>query len=177
MKAGYDEVHDPAEVTARIGRLAAQTVIFDIEPLIAVWDTSQETLDRGLRLVTEQLTAVSSVRVVCFATNSDRLPSALPELTGVRVEYRAQAFKPVRTASYRGLPYPGVVVGDQILTDGLLARRLGYTFLHYRPRPGGTPFGPRLLSGFGELLRPLLFSRVADRGRPGGRNAAGGGWR
>jgi predicted HAD superfamily phosphohydrolase YqeG len=159
VNAGYAEVHDLDEVTARIRHLAPQTVVFDIEPLIAVWDTSQEALDHGIGLIIEQLVAVPSVRVVCFATNSARLPSAVPDVAGVRVEYFADARKPVRTASYRGLPSPGAVVGDQVLTDGLLARRLGYTFLHYRPRPGGAPFGPRVLSAFGEVLRPLLFSR------------------
>jgi predicted HAD superfamily phosphohydrolase YqeG len=47
--------------------------------------------------------------------------------------YLASAVKPLRTAAYRALPRPGAVIGDQLSTDGLLARRLGYTFLHWRP--------------------------------------------
>jgi hypothetical protein len=51
------------------------------------------------------------------------------------------------------------VVGDQIATDGILARRIGYSFLHLRLPPERMPAGPRLLSGCGEALRPLLFGR------------------
>jgi hypothetical protein len=51
------------------------------------------------------------------------------------------------------------VVGDQIATDGILARRIGYSFLHLRPPPEHMPAGPRLLSGCGDALRPLLFGR------------------
>jgi hypothetical protein len=59
--------------------------------------------------------------------------------------YVASAGKPLRTASYRVLPRPGAVIGDQVATDGLLARRLGYTFLHWSPPLTGVPLGPRLM--------------------------------
>jgi hypothetical protein len=52
-----------------------------------------------------------------------------------------------------------VVIGDQLGTDGALARRLGYAFLQYCPDPGGIPAGPRLMDWFGRLARPLLFTR------------------
>ncbi len=82
---------------------------------------------------------------------------------GVRAEYLASAGKPLRTAYYRAFPRPGVVIGDQLATDGALARRLGYAFLQYRPEPGslpgGLPAGPRLMDWGGRLVRPLLFAR------------------
>jgi hypothetical protein len=42
-----------------------------------------------------------------------------------------------------------VVIGDQVATDGMLARRLGYTFLHYRPGLERVPviIGPRSRAG------------------------------
>lgn len=43
------------------------------------------------------------------------------------------------------------------------ARRLGYTFLHYRPHLDRTPAGPWLMNQCGRLLRPLLFTRPALR--------------
>jgi hypothetical protein len=84
------------------------------------------------------------------------------------------ARKPVHLAAYEHLPRPGVVVGDQLMTDGLLARRLNYAFLHYRP-PERAPAGPMLLDLAGRLARPLIFPSwlachlVADRIRHHGR--------
>jgi len=36
-----------------IGRAAARTVIIDIEPLVAAWDTDQQTFDRGIAALLE----------------------------------------------------------------------------------------------------------------------------
>jgi hypothetical protein len=52
-----------------------------------------------------------------------------------------------------------VVIGDQVATDGILARRLGYAFVLHRP-PGRIPAGPRLMNRLGQLVRPLLFTRA-----------------
>lgn len=78
---------------------------------------------------------------------------------GVRVVYLASAGKPMRMAPYQGSPRPGVVVGDQIATDGLLARRLGHAFVQYRPPLDDMRAGPRLLRQLGRLVRPVAFSR------------------
>ncbi|HVT67846.1 MAG TPA: hypothetical protein VHF26_08870, partial [Trebonia sp.] len=67
------------------------------------------------------------------------------------------AGKPLRTAPYRGLPRPAAVVGDQLLTDGLLARRLGCVFLHWDPPLDRVPAGPRVLRLLGRLARPVVF--------------------
>jgi predicted HAD superfamily phosphohydrolase YqeG len=158
MSSGYESFTDPRELLRRAGQLAAKTIIFDIEPLVATWDSSQEELDRGIAVTLDQVSHMPGVQVVCFATNSDRRPSATVASPGLRVMYVASAGKPLRTAAYRGLPRPGLVIGDQILTDGLLARRLGYTLLHYSPGRDSVPLGPRVLSGCGELVRPFIFS-------------------
>jgi predicted HAD superfamily phosphohydrolase YqeG len=158
MSSGYESFADPRDLLRRAGQLSAKTIILDVEPLIATWDSSQEELDRGIAATLDQVSHVPGVLVVCFATNSDRRPSAPLASPGLRVMYVASAGKPLRTAYYRDLPRPGVVIGDQILTDGLLARRLGYTLLHYSPARGSAPLGPRLLSGCGELARPFIFA-------------------
>jgi predicted HAD superfamily phosphohydrolase YqeG len=147
------------EVLGRVPELSARTVIFDVEPLVAYWDSGQEALDRGVALVAGQAAAVPGVEVVCFATNSARRPSSLSRGEGVRVVYLASAGKPLRTSWYADFPRPGVVVGDQIATDGILARRLGYAFVQYRPPQAGVPTGPWLLKGVGWLVRPLVFMR------------------
>jgi predicted HAD superfamily phosphohydrolase YqeG len=168
VKSGYELITDERELPARIARLSARTVVVDIEPLVAHWRSTQRTLDEGVAAMLGQIQAVPGVRVVCFATNSARRPSVLPGSPAASVEYLVSARKPLRIAPYSRLPRPGVVIGDQVATDGVLAWRLGYAFLHYRPQPGGgTPLGPLLLSRCGELLRPLLFSPhgVSQHGR------------
>ena len=52
-----------------------------------------------------------------------------------------------------------MVIGDQLATDGALARRLGYAFLQYHPDLGSLPTGPRLMDWAGQLVRPMLFAR------------------
>jgi predicted HAD superfamily phosphohydrolase YqeG len=133
-------------------------MIFDVEPLVAWWDSGRESLDRGMTTIVSELENVPDVRVVAFATNSVRRPSAIPSVPGVRVMYIASAGKPLRTAPYRGLPRPGAVIGDQIATDGLLAVRLGYAFLHWSPRLTGVPMGPKFMHFLGQLARPLFFT-------------------
>ena len=74
--------------------------------------------------------------------------------------YLASAGKPLRTAAYQSFPRPGVVIGDQVATDGILARRLGYTFVLFDPHLTGVPAGPRLMAACGRLVRPLLFTQA-----------------
>jgi predicted HAD superfamily phosphohydrolase YqeG len=107
---------------------------------------------------------VPSVRTVVFATNSARRPSAIPAGGGLQVRYLASAAKPLRTGPYHGLPRPGAVAGDQLPTDGILAHRLGFTFLHYVPELAGVPLGPALMHRWGELVGQVLFPRrTTDR--------------
>jgi predicted HAD superfamily phosphohydrolase YqeG len=130
-----------------------------VEPLVAYWNSGQEALDQGVRSVLARARAIPGVLVVCFSTNSIRRPSAPLAGDGVRAEYLASAGKPLRTGYYRSYPRPGVVIGDQLATDGALARRLGYAFLQYHPDQSSLPAGPRLMDWTGQLLRPLLFAR------------------
>jgi len=162
VNAAYEEFSQQSLVPC-LTSLAAKTVIFDVEPLVADWDSGQEVLDRGIARVLDQLTTIPGVLLVCFATNSSRQPSVLPQRPGMQVEYVTSARKPLWIAPYRDFPRPGVVIGDQVLTDGLLARRLGYTFLHYSPAPAAMPRGPKLLSRVGGLVRPVLFGHDSRR--------------
>src|SRR5262249_45202123 len=145
------------EALDRVQQLSVQTVIFDVEPLVTYWDSGQQALDQGVAQVLSRAAAVPGVKVVCFSTNSLRRPSQLPS-TKVRAVYLAAAGKALRTSQYRDFPRPGAVIGDQVATDGILARRLGYTFLQCPP-VGHLPPGPRVMRGLGSLVRPLLFTR------------------
>lgn len=159
MTNGYERVTGLADLFARADELAVKTMIFDVEPLVAPWNSSQQALDRGIAQVLSQVRELPSVRVVVFATNSARRPSAAPASSGIQVRYLASAGKPLRVAPYRDLPWPGAVIGDQLPTDGILAYRLGYTFLHYVPPMTGVPIGPRFMHQWGKLVRPVLFRR------------------
>ena len=162
MKGNYVRVTGLAELFAKARELSVRTMIFDVEPLVAPWNSSQESLDRGIARILGDVTAVPSVRVVVFATNSARRPSIVPTCDGVEVRYLASAGKPLRTAAYRGLPRPGAVAGDQVPTDGLLAYRLRFTFLYYTPGLADVPAGPALMHRWGELVRPLVFRRSPE---------------
>jgi predicted HAD superfamily phosphohydrolase YqeG len=161
MTASYVRVTDLRAVLACARQLSVQTLIIDIEPLVAWWNTSQGALDEGIASLAAELAGVPELRAAVFATNSARQPSVIPSMPGVRVLYLASAGKPLRTAQYQALPRPGAVIGDQLPTDGLLAARLGYTFLHWSPPLSGIPPGPRLMRLLGRLARPLVFGRDA----------------
>ena len=159
MTSGYVRVTGLADLFAKARDLSVRTMIVDVEPLVAPWRSSQESLDQGIARIVGGVRTVPSMRVVVFATNSARRPSDVPPCDGIDVRYMASAGKPLRTAAYQGLPRPGAVAGDQIPTDGVLAYRLRFTFLHYTPKPTGVPLGPGLMHRWGELMRPLLFRR------------------
>ena len=159
MTADYVRVTEPADLFAKARELSVRTMILDVEPLVAPWRSSQESLDQGIACVLGCIRTVPSVRVVVFATNSARHPFAVPSVAGIEVRYLASAQKPLRTAPFHGLPRPGAVAGDQLPTDGILAYRLGYLFLHYDPPYGHVPIGPRLMHRWGRAVRPVLFGR------------------
>ena len=156
MRSRYERLAGLDEALARVQQLSVQTVVFDIEPLIAHWDSGQEALDQGIADVLTRADAVPGLKVVCFSTNSLRRPSLMPNAK-VRAVYLSAAGKPLRTSQYLEFPRPGAVVGDQMATDGILARRLGYTYLECPP-PDHLPLGPRMMRGLGSLVRPLVFT-------------------
>jgi hypothetical protein len=66
-----------------------------------------------------------------------------------------------------GFPRPGVVIGDQVGTDGILARRLDYALVLYDPRVLGAPAGPQLMgpgeTGSVTLSRPQQWPGQRDQ--------------
>src|ERR1700722_9220581 len=162
MRSRYERLSDLDHVLDRAGKLSVRTIIFDVEPLVSWWDNTQESLDWGVAMIVGKVAALPAVRALVFSPNSVRRPPAIPAGRDIEVSYLASAAKPLRTAPYRDLRRPGAVVGDQIPTDGLLARRLGYTFLHYQPLRDDIPLGPRLMHRLGRLGLRLLFTRQED---------------
>ena len=162
MRGRYWRAADLDAVLRKVAESSARTVIFDVEPLVAFWDTDEPTLDRGIVTVVSRASVLGDVQAIGFATNSLRCAEVPQATGGVRVFYVSAARKPMRLAPYRSLPSPGVVVGDQVATDGVLARRLGFAFVHYCPPMARIPVGPRLMRQLGRPLRPLLFDRKSS---------------
>ena len=159
MRAAVDRVTGRGDAVRRARELSARTVIFDVEPLVAYWDGDEGALDQGIARVLSEVAALPALEVLCFATNSARRPAVVPSRAGLQVVYLASAGKPLRISAYRRFPRPGVVIGDQVATDGILARRLGYAFVWFDPQLTGVPAGPRLMAAWGRLVRPLLYTR------------------
>ena len=160
MRTVYEYAAGLGDAVRRARDLSARTVIFDVEPLVAYWNGTQEDLDEGIGRVLSEIAKLPAVEVVCFSTNSLRRPSVVPSSPGVRVVYLAAARKPLRTTAYQQFPRPGALIGDQVATDGILARRLGYAFIRVDP-PTGVPVGPWLMAVAGRVVHPLLFTRPA----------------
>jgi predicted HAD superfamily phosphohydrolase YqeG len=162
LRVAFERATGLDDVVRQAGALSARTLVFDIEPLVAYWDGGQEALDQGIARVLDEVATLPAVQVVCFATNSSRRPSVTPSRAGLQVVYLASAGKPARIGPYRRFPRPGMVIGDQVATDGILARRLGYAFVLFDRPLTGAPAGPRLMAAGGRLVRPLLFTRAGS---------------
>ena len=163
MRRSYERHTDFDDMLDQARKLSVRTLIVDIEPLVSWWDNTQDSLDWGVAMVVGKVAALPTVRALVFCTNSVRRPSVIPAAGDLEVRYLSSARKPLRTAPYGDLPRPGAVIGDQVPTDGLLARRLGFTFLHYQPRLDGVPFGPRVMHRLERFAVPALFRRAPGK--------------
>ena len=159
MKTPHYVCTSPEQVHHLLATLAPRTAVVDIEPLIANWGTGVDALDEGLAQFLESLSDLPSLEYVAFATNSPRRPTELRPAGDLTVTYYARAQKPFRTSPYRGLPRPGVVIGDQIPTEGLLAHRLGYTFIQYQVPFSSMNPGPKFNATLGRPIRPFFLTR------------------
>ena len=149
------------DVVGELHELRAATAVFDVEPLVCSWATGQVELDEGLRTTLRALAALPQLKAVAFLTNSRRVAvGAEATLPSLDVSYRSQARKPwTQLRTLRQLPEPIVVVGDQPLTDGIIASRLGASFIEVG-LPSGSPRWVRLQRRLGDLvMRNLLISQ------------------
>src|SRR5256885_5336310 len=96
LRISYYECTSADEVFQYITEHAPRTVIFDVEPLVAYWNTDTVTLDKGLSYFVARTADIPSVQAIGFATNSHRRPSTLPASSNVYVLYRADVLKPFR---------------------------------------------------------------------------------
>ena len=144
-------VADLESVGRALTAAAAATAVIDVEPMVAPWNCTDAQYLTGVDCVMAMLaTAAPAVRCVLLASNS---PRPRPVGAGNLV---AAARKPWRTIYLRSAPRPIAVVGDQPLTDGLLAWRLGGTFIQWQHDDRG-PWWPRLQRLVGQAVVLAAF--------------------
>jgi hypothetical protein len=92
LKVNYYEYSSADKIISRLTQLAPRAVIFDVEPTIAHWNTGELELDDGVSCFIRKLSAVTSVQVLIFATNSSRQSSTMPTRAGIEISgYRYEA--------------------------------------------------------------------------------------
>jgi hypothetical protein len=104
MRVAYRQMHDLDDVVAWLTELRARTVIFDVEPLIALWDTGPDVLRDGVDAAIGQILKVRDIEVIGFATNSLRRLEINADHDGVHAFYVSKASKPFVTRRHRHLP-------------------------------------------------------------------------
>jgi predicted HAD superfamily phosphohydrolase YqeG len=152
----------PDRVIDFIAEFCPATVVADVQPLVAAWDSAAADVERSAASFAEKLAAAMprTLRLLVFATNS-RIPVPR-ELRAEKIDiiFVSAARKPWVTRYLAAAPRPIVVVGDQVITDGLLAVRLRAAFIHFTA-DGCPPWWPRAQAIIG---KPVV--RIAFRTRP-----------
>jgi hypothetical protein len=150
-------VADLDALKAVVARCSPATLVVDVEPGIARWSSQAAAFSEGVEALRHTVVRHSpTVDAVILATNSRSPRASIAAGDSPRIEVIPGAGKPWRTRYLANRPRPILVVGDQVVTDGLLAWRLGAPFAHWRAS-GPAPWWPRVQGVFGRLLAPLLF--------------------
>ena len=150
---------DPASWVTELRALAPRAVAIDVEPLLVAWHESDDLIGERLATLRGELAGIPSLELVVLVTNSDRPAPDVPD-TGLRTAWIADARKPFTADRLRELHAgPWAVVGDQRLTDGLLARRLRGVFLSVADGTAAAPWWPRLQARVGRLTDRWFVER------------------
>jgi predicted HAD superfamily phosphohydrolase YqeG len=154
------EARDVDAVWPELRGLEPAALLIDIEPFVAAWRTDESALLRGLRERLDECASLASVQEVVFVTNSRRSPREGVPSTAFPVSYISHARKPFLDIwRFASLGSPVVVIGDQVLTDGLMAWRLNATFVQL-PLPAGASFAVRAQAALGRVVASLFFRRL-----------------
>jgi hypothetical protein len=153
-------VRDRDAVLAAVAGLQPATLVVDVEPFVAPWGCSSSAAISGAAELSELLVlATPNLRALVFATNARLTTRHELHEELLHVAFVCSACKPWRITYLAGVPQPLVVLGDQIITDGLLAFRLHAQFLHWQAS-GRLPWWPRLQAIIGAPLVRFIFSPV-----------------
>lgn len=144
------KARDSATLFDYVCAINATTIVLDIEPWLIHWTAPSNRLVQRLTDF-RRLAPESSVVVLC--TNSRRFKKA-----AIAAPYVGRARKPWTSRRRIGpLGDRPVVVGDSLLLDGLLARRLRAAFV-WLQWEGHTPLWPHLIHAVDRILGSVLLT-------------------
>jgi hypothetical protein len=153
-------VYDREAVLAALGALQPATLIVDVQPFVAPWSCSSDAIFPSVVALSQYFAdATPDLRTLVFSTNARPASRQLLQQARPQVTFVSGARKPWSTSYLVGAPQPILVLGDQIITDGLLAFRLRGYFLHWRTC-GHIPWWPRLQTVIGMPVAKLMFSSM-----------------
>jgi hypothetical protein len=149
-------------VVAAVADLRPATLVVDVQPFVAPWGCGGDAMVAGAAGLSRQLAAAApDLGNLVFATNARlALPGGL-DSEWPKVTFVSAAHKPWRIGYLVTAPRPVVVVGDQVITDGLLAARLRGQFLQVRVH-GRIPRWPRIQAAIGKWLARVIFSPMGE---------------
>jgi predicted HAD superfamily phosphohydrolase YqeG len=164
-RSRYLTAPDLEYIASLVADLRAATVIVDVEPLVVPWSSvSSAAFVNGATELCTLISAKSSVvSSIVFASNSRKARAPLPQCIRPETTVVQGAGKPWRTSYVCGLTRPVVVLGDQLLTDGLLAWRIGADFIHVI-FDFSAPWWPRIQHAAGRPMANFLFLTAESEG-------------
>ncbi len=127
------------------------TLIFDADNTLVRWGATAEEFAGKVNGTIDRFTAVPAVERVIVITNGAR--------RGVdRMICRGnKPWTSRRRLGLRSADREVWVVGDQVLTDGILAWRLGARFIHLAIEASGEQMGGRVPRALGRAVSRLLL--------------------
>ena len=142
---------------------AFEVLVIDLDNTLVSYARPAPAMDRlwvRIQILAERL----DLSCVCVLSNS-RLPIAPPPRgTGVVLSAVTRARKPWTSRKRiacsqrtRLNPFTAAVVGDQVLTDGVLAAHLGVPFYQVISTLPNEPMWPRIMRHAGERVASWLF--------------------
>jgi predicted HAD superfamily phosphohydrolase YqeG len=128
-------------------------LIFDVDNTLAPQESPLDEFSALVNAAIDRFESAPGVERVIALTNG-------PQRGVPRMLSRGdKPWTPRRRLGLRGATSPIVVVGDQILTDGVLAWRLGATFLHLVIDGETEPRDQARMRRYGRIVTKLFFRR------------------
>jgi hypothetical protein len=141
-----------------IGEFQPATVVADVEPLVAPRDSAASDVVSGAVRFTERLVAAApaTLSLLVFASNARLHVPEKMKVENVVAVFVSPAWKPWTVSYIAKAPRPMVVVGDQVVTDGIIAVRMQVPFIH-SVTGNRVPWWPRLQAAIGTPVAKVVF--------------------
>jgi predicted HAD superfamily phosphohydrolase YqeG len=135
-----------------------KVIIFDVDNTLAPQGVALDEFGEIVNAAIDRVEANPHIARVIALTNG-------PQREVARMVSRGnKPWTTRRRLGLRGSSAPLVVVGDQVLTDGLLAWRLGATFLHLVIDDEAEERRQAIMRRIGSIVLMILFRREGSSG-------------